>query len=296
MVWYGELCQHLPHRLRSQKLLTHVYLGFFLHVLSLFCLASECVVFTFLAAQTQMNISSSFSHSQKNFIISPNHPEKVVQSRQNSNEKKIGWKKSRFSQNPSERLNRITHRRWRTKKEKNEKLRGKNNRNLSSFFSLKLRKKEKTKQWKSAVLNSCGMCLVVYVYAATSDGVTSNSSIGVDGGGGGGGRGDGSSQLELSNDSNRLKCLPAIRRTNVINLLCLTASALWSIHLIFIIMFDLFHMFFFSPLSYFMACFCRSLMCLSELRIFSQLSLNAARAFLGFTLQKDMQFGLDLLY
>lgn len=113
------------------------------------------------------------------------------------------------------------------------------------FLSLLELRRKRAKQWKSAVLNSCGMCLVVYVYAATSDGVTSNSSSNSVDDGSGGGRGDGSSQLELSNDSNRLKCLPAIRRTNVINLLCLTASALWSIHLIFIIMFDLFHMFVF---------------------------------------------------
>lgn len=255
----------------------------------------ESALFTFLAApQTQrwtLNDSSSFSHSQQRILLFYRIIRKKSSNlEKEKNQMKRSWeKKSRFSQ----KSNRTTAKSNYPQTMENKERKKIQQKFVEFFFSIE--SEEKTKPMKIGCIEfiwkvSCGLC---YVYAAISDGVTSTSGS-VDGCGGGGGI-ERWWQQSASCLMIRIVwsvCQPFVERTNVINLLCLTASALWSIHLIFIIMFDLFHMFFF--LRFFMACFRRSLMCVCEW--IAHLGLNAAIAFSGFTLQKDMQFGLDLLY
>lgn len=129
--------------------------------ISLLLVECECCVY--ISSRTHTNtdarFSSSFSPTNRIFIILPNHPEKVVQSRtKKSNEK--SEEKIWFSQNREKRLNRITTNDEEQRPTKKNRERKKISEKFVDFFFIDAKKKH---QPKSAVLNSFGMCLVVYV-------------------------------------------------------------------------------------------------------------------------------------
>lgn len=190
------LCQHPPHRHTHTHTFTKttgtcLFRIFPSCFISLLLDVWECYVYISSRTNTDARLSSSFSLPEEFYYFTESSGKSRPISRKKKLKKKIGLAKIKTTAKSN------YHKRCGTKKNKKKSGRRKITKICRDFFiEVKKQQQQQWKQKKSTILNSFGMCLVVYVtllYLA----VWQARSVDDGGSGGDGGRGDGSSQLAV---------------------------------------------------------------------------------------------------